>query len=83
MASPDTKNNIGKKKNEKLGIKIKNLLCGNPWEEDKKKNTQTWETTCKPYMQESTTIYKRTLKIQQLKNNLMKTMAKAVSLKII
>ena len=39
MACPDSKNTIGKKKSEKLGIKIKNLLCGNPWEGDKKKYT--------------------------------------------
>ena len=42
MACPDSKNTIGKKKSEKLGIKIKNLLCGNPWEGDKKKNIQTF-----------------------------------------
>lgn len=52
MACPDSKHTISKKKSEKLGIKIKNLLCGNPWEEDKKKNIQTWGN----YLQ---TIYAR------------------------
>lgn len=52
MASPDSKNKISKRKSEKLGIKIKNLLCGNPWEEDKKKNIQIWGN----YLQ---TIYPR------------------------
>ena len=83
MASPDSKDTTGKKKSEKLGIKIKNLLCGNPWEAEKRKIYRLGETTCKPYTLESTTIYTRTLKIQQLKNNQMKTMAKAVPLKII
>lgn len=52
MACPDSKHTISKKKSEKLGIKIKNLLCGNPWEADKKKNIQTWGN----YLQ---TIYAR------------------------